>query len=1003
MFKHLNQEQGLSNSFITNIFQDTRGHMWFGTYDGLNKYDGYKLTVYKNKPGDNSSINSNWVFIINEDKRGNLWIGTRKGLNRFNYSNNTFDHYPLGKSDVPENSHIRCIYTDKRGNFWVSSNDNLYLFNYKTNKFNRVKASVKSAYTSPETIVKLFEDSKGNFLVLTDKSLNIFDYKTFTFHPFLFEKKKVLRGSGYHSIAEDRQGNLWIGSYKSGVLKLNISKNLYKVYNYEQTSSRSISGNNTCLLVDQQDKVWLGELNGGLDLYNPDTDTFYNYGHDAEDPTSLSSRSVSALYTDIQGNLWVGTLAGGVEMHSPEAKKFTYYKEGNTSRDLSYKDIRAVAEDNEGNIWVGTDGGGINLMNPTQRTFKVLKNNPDDSRTLSSNLVISLLKDRDGAIWAGTWTGGLNLYNPKTSTFTHFLQKKTKDANANNVTSIYDDKRRNLWISTYDGGLSLFDRKHKKFSKIDPIITNFKGENISCFGEDSTGNLWVSTNSGINKYDYHTGKFANYYIKKHNAIQLARVIFCDKKGRIWVGATGLYLFNPARKIFLDYSRNSVLKDYNITSILEDYKGNFWLSTTNGLLRFNPETMATKLFHTSEGIQGLEFRRAALKAKNGEFFLGGSNGLNSFFPANVKTNTYIPPVYITDFQIFNKKVVPGKNSFLKSDIEETKKITLTYKESVFSFEFAAINYILTENNQYAYKMEGFDKDWNHVGNVRTATYTNLDPGEYTFRVKASNNDGVWNEEGAAIRIIITPPYWATWWFRTMALFSLFASAIAFYHYRINEIKEQKRVLEFQVESRTAEVVHQSDQLKAQAKKLQSEQLKNQINPHFLFNTLNNAHVLTRKDPLKAAQVLIKLSDLLKYQLYDSAGNRVVLSADIQFIKDFLDLEKIRRDQFEYSVVHEGNLSNILIAPLLFIIFVENAVKHNMDAEKVSFVHLRFWIEDEHLCFNCTNSKPAKAQHTEVGGLGLANVKRRLELLYPEQHSLSVVNGADIFTVDLKIKV
>jgi sensor histidine kinase YesM len=361
------------------------------------------------------------------------------------------------------------------------------------------------------------------------------------------------------------------------------------------------------------------------------------------------------------------------------------------------------------------------------------------------------------------------------------------------------------------------------------------------------------------------------------------------------------------------------------------------------------------------------------------------------------------VYITDFQIFNKKVIPGPNSFLEVDIKETKEITLTYKQSVFSFEFAAINYILTENNQYAYKMEGFDEGWNYVGNVRSATYTNLDPGEYTFRVKAANNDEVWNQKGTSIKIIITPPYWATWWFRTLVIASIFTSAVAFYHYRINEIREQKRELEYQVESRTAEVVHQSDQLKVQAKKLQSEQLKNQINPHFLFNTLNNAHVLTRRDPLKAAQVLIKLSDLLKYQLYDSAGNRVVLTADIQFLKDFLDLEKIRRDQFDYSVAQEGNLSGLLVAPLLFIIFVENAVKHNIDAEGESFVHLRFGLEGDELCFSCINSKPERAAHSEVGGLGLLNVKRRLELLYPEQHSLFIVDGNDIFTVNLKIKL
>jgi ligand-binding sensor domain-containing protein/AraC-like DNA-binding protein len=785
-FKHLNKEQGLSDNVVGTIFQDTFGYMWFGTLNGLNRYDGYKITAFRNKADDSSSISNSKITTFNQDRKGNLWVGTHEGLNRFCYADNTFVRYTPGKNGIPDNRYITSIHTDKSGNLWCATDQGLYLYSYENDKFREVDNNTETR----SSIIRLFEDSNGHFLILRTTGLYTFNTKTFKSQPFLLKNKEVLKDSTYHSIAEDRQGNLWIGSFHCGVTKINISKNLFKVYLSQNNPSQGISYPNACLLVDHNDNLWLGEIAGGLHLYNRATDTFYNYRNDPEDPNSLAGTTVSALYSDVQGNLWVGTNAG-VEMYSHNLNTFNYYKAGKTNKNLSFKDIRAVAEDNNGNIIVGTDGGGLNIMNPADRTFKVLKNNPNNARSLSSNAVISLFKDRDGAIWVGTWGGGLNLYDPKTSTFSRFLQK---NADYNNITTIYEDRQRNLWTAAYNNGLWWFDRKSKIFNKIDSRKTNFKGTTKPAFAEDRAGNLLIGTDQALNIYNRNTGKFSSYSIKKDHTHQSISAVFCDTKGRIWVGSTGLYLFDPVKKDFTNYGNDSALKNAVVAAMLEDEKGNLWVSTNNGLYRFNPETRATKGFHNSEGIQGLEFRKeAALKAKNGEFYFGGSNGLNSFFSSHIKTNKYIPPVYITGFQIFDKTILPGQNSILKQNIQETKEITLSYKESLFSFEFSAINYILSENNQYAYKMEGFDKNWNYVGNKRTATYNQLDPGEYTFRVKASNNDGVWNEKGASIKIIITPPYWATWWFRTLATLSVLASAFAFYRYRISERQQQQKAM------------------------------------------------------------------------------------------------------------------------------------------------------------------------------------------------------------------
>ena len=806
-FKHLDKEQGLTSNSVSTIFQDNHGYMWLGTLDGLNRYDGYKIITYKNIPGDSSSIRNNMISCIFQDKKGFLWLGTNGGVMQFNYAENAFVRYSQRQNGVPERSYISCIFNDKKGNLWLMTELSVYLFNYKTNRFTEIKSkSTKGA------VIQFVEDSQGYILAIRDKGLDIFDTKTCAFRPYLVNNQEVFKDSTYNSITADKKGNIWVSSYSCGLSKFNTSTKVFKTY----TSRNSIENSSKCLLIDKNDDLWVGKVNGGLELYNPTKDNFYNYRNDSQDPTSLSGKSVSALYSDIQGNLWVSTDAG-VDMYSSQIQKFTFYTSGNTAKDLSYKDIRAVIEDNDGNILVGTDGGGLNILNKADKTFKVFKNDPSDSRTLSSNAVVNLFKDRDGAIWIGTWGGGLNLYNPKTSTFTRFMQK---DPKSNDITRIYEDKRRNFWVFSYYGGLSLFNKKLKTFTKVNYEKTNFQGENIGAIAEDSTGNLWMSTNKAINFYNYKTGKFSQFHIVHNDGEQPVKVLYCDKKGRMWAGTTGLYLFDPAKKIFNDYSKNSSLKEYSISSILADEKGNLWLGTNNGLLKFNPTTYETIVFHKSEGVQGLEFRNAALKASNGEFFFGGSSGLNSFFPSNVKINTYVPPVYISNFLVFNKPVLPGKDSFLKRDIFETKEITLSYKESVFSFEFTAINYILNENNEYAYKMEGFDKSWNYVANKRSATYTNLDPGEYVFRVKASNNDGIWNEKGTSIKIIITPPYWATWWFRTLVTISVLASAFAFYRYRINQMQAQKKELEYQVELRTAEVVQQSEELRTQAENLQS---------------------------------------------------------------------------------------------------------------------------------------------------------------------------------------
>ncbi|MEO6454231.1 MAG: two-component regulator propeller domain-containing protein, partial [Ginsengibacter sp.] len=438
----------------------------------------------------------------------------------------------------------------------------------------------------------------------------------------------------------------------------------------------------------------------------------------------------------------------------------------------------------------------------TKNSFTHYKNNPYNITSIGSNEVEHILEDNEGNLWAGTWGGGLNLFNRTKGNFTRFINNPAdkNSISSNYIQKIFEDHDKNLWIATYYGGLNLFDRNTKKFFRItdDPLHkTKLSGNNIVSINEDKNNNIWIGTDDGgLNCYNTAEKKFYHYFNKEEKLPDL-RIIFSDSKGRLWIGQTGLYLFDPKRNNFFLYTDKAGLSTEFIKGIEEDKEGNFWIATSNGVTQFNPETFSFKKYNTADGLQGLEFEaNAYYKTKDGEFFFGGVNGFNRFYPENIKINRFKPPVYLTDFQIFNQKILPGtKGSPLQNDISESNKIILSYKQATFSFGFAALNYTASENNRYAYKLKGLNKDWNYVGNERKASYTNLDPGTYTFYVKAANNDGIWNEEGRSVTIIITPPFWNTWWFQLLAAMAVATAALALYKFKrkleLRKIEETKK--------------------------------------------------------------------------------------------------------------------------------------------------------------------------------------------------------------------
>jgi signal transduction histidine kinase/ligand-binding sensor domain-containing protein/DNA-binding response OmpR family regulator len=811
-FGHINNLQGLSNSTIEAIYQDSRGFIWFGTRDGLNRYDGYQITVFKNNPADAHSISDNYIRCLFEDAQHNLWVGTSNGLNKFNQYKNTFTQYKHVAADAQSiaNNTINCIYKDKKENLWIGTADGcLNLFKPANNSFDHFyydPAIVKNVVNYQ--IKYLYEDSKNTLWVGTEKGLKIFNRDNHTFSSAIHLNNDTDEiNYPVNSIQEDSLHNLWLGIENNGLMVLNFKNKTLKRYIHQRQDAGSLANDQVkCLLIDHKGIVLAGSINGGLDLFNPTTEKFKNYQNESENSSSLSQRTVSAIFEDNQHNLWVGTHRGGINLYMPQANKFRLLQNEPDINSLSYNDVRSFYEDKNQDIWIGTDGGGLNVYNPEKNKFVHYRYDPFNINSLGADAVLDVLVDEDDKAWISTWGGGLNCLDKKTGIFKHFTNKPTDKSSisSNYVQKSFKDSDGNFWITTYYGGLNLLDKATLKFSRFVDAPdkkTKLLGNNIVAINEDKNKNLWIGTDDGgLNCYNLRSKKFTHYFNNQEKLPDL-RVIFIDHKGRLWIGQAGLYLFNPKQNRFDIYTTKAGLGTEFIKGIEEDDSGNLWISGSNGLIKFNPATLQVIKYNAADGLQGQEFEaNSSLRAKNGDLYFGGVNGFNVFNPSTITANPFVPPVYLTGFQVFNKFMYPHTTgSPLSDDIGLTKTITLSYKQSTIALYFAALNYTASENNKYAYKLAGLDNNWYYT-NERKASYTNLEPGKYTFQVKAANNDGLWNNKGASLIIIVTPPFWATWWFRVLlALFILFSG------YQLLRFKKNLDVRK--IEENKREEIHQ----------------------------------------------------------------------------------------------------------------------------------------------------------------------------------------------------
>lgn len=841
-FKHIGLEEGLSQTNIICIYQDKEGFMWFGTRDGLNRYDGHKFKVYRNDVNDPSSITNNYIQRIIEDSKGNLWVGTiGGGLNLYNRSKDNFTNYQADKksSTSISSNYINCLKQDSYGILWVGTTEGLNSLDVKSGKFTHYfhqKNNTESI--SNDNISDLCEDKEGNFWVATfHGGLNLYDRKTNRFSSYKHSEvdKTTIASDNLWRVFEDSKHRLWICNRGEGLDLFDRKSKTFKHFKHDEANENSLCNNTVLSIIENNGALWIGTENGGLSIFNYDLGTFVNLKKDDIDNTSLNNNSIHSMYLDRDGDMWVGTYNGGINLYNKNENTFRHYKHTSSPTSLNNNFVLSLLEDSKGGIWVGTDGGGLNYFDRISGKFSSFVKNPKNLNSICGNYVLTLAAAPDGKIWIGTWGDGVSVYDPLKKSFKHFRHdaNNPNSLSGNNAYCIRFGKNNQVWIGTFNDGLNVYDQKTEKFTHFKKDLadlSSINSEYIYTIYKDRNSKMWLGTyDGGLNEYDEKTGTFKKY-IHSSNPKSLSNngvvSILEDRHGNIWAGTmAGLNLLDKKTGNFRTYSTKDGLAGESIFAILEDKQDNLWISTNKGISKFNPQTNTIKNYSTDQGLQADEFKQnSALLCKDGTMFFGGINGFNEFNPEKVKQVTRIPKVILTNFQIFNKNVPilneANGSSPLKQDISQTDQITLNSDQSVFSLEFAALDYAFQKKIQFAYKLEGFDKDWNYVGNLRTATYTNLDPGTYTFLVKATNTD-VWGDTANSIKITITPPLWATWWFRAIALLLIIGGVFFAVNYRIKAIERQKKELEGQVALRTEEVVYKSQELEDQAEKLQEQ--------------------------------------------------------------------------------------------------------------------------------------------------------------------------------------
>lgn len=896
-FEHLNRNQGLPTNTVTAIVQDKYGMLWFGSQNGLVRFDGYDYKLYVQDPKDTNSVENNFIDYLGLTKDGDLMIG-HKGYGFSIYTLETgvfqrFGHDPRNPNSL-RNDQVIAMHSDPKGIIWIGTNMGLERFDPKSGLFEHY--DIKEGNSSRKAAVSsIVQEPDGQLLLyVSGNKIARFNPKSrsYSFLPITIALNIHLRINRGGVLCLDRKGYLWIGTEFEGLIRYHEKTG--EIVKYDTQNSQLKSNVIMQIVEDSEGTVWVATDGGGLMEFGSNSEKPIIHRFDPKDPTSLSSNAVYSVCQTKEGHLWIAAFSAGLNILKKNKKRFELYNDkGLVGKSLNNKSVLSFAEAENGQIWVGTDGGGLNLFDPLKKTFTYYTK---ENSSICSNVIKTLVNDNDGNLWVGTYASGLCVANFQKKYFKHFLPSdftNGKSISRFNVWSLSKAKNGNLWIGELDGGLDYYNFEEGKFKNYYHLIPELKKlvtPNFMTVFNDKDDNLWVGTQTeGAYKISGMGNKTTSFRHRPNDPKSIVsdyiQVITQDSEGRIWIGTKqgGLSMLpNPNAVEFVNFNLNNGLPGNTVFSVVEDRKKDIWITTDKGLCKYEPKTGVFRTFDESDGLQSLEFKIGAVyKEASGHICLGGPEGFNRFHPDSIVYNVHAPEVYISGIKLFNKPIEPRQSYndkvYFTKPIHLLDTLLLSYSDYVLSIDFTGIDYTCPEKNKFAYMLEGFEKDWNTVdANRRSANYTNLAPGQYVFHVKAANNDGVWNEKGRSLIIIVSPPWWQTWWFRILATIAILSALVGFYKWRVRQISARNILLQKAVQERTAELREANEHLSNSNEeiRLSNEQLEKQNSEILKMNEqilLQKKEILEQKDELELKNNQLNQINATKDKLISIIGH------------------------------------------------------------------------------------------------------------------------------------
>lgn len=899
-FERISSQKWLYQRNITCVTQDSQGYLWFGTNNGLYRFDGYTIKEFKHDAHNTNTISHNNVNCIYADKSGIIWVGTWGGLTRLDPESGAFTRYKYDPRVIKSlsNNDVRAIDEDLSGNLWVGTfGGGLNRFNRLTGEFTVFQFNSQSAGSiSSNYINTLMRDRKGDLWVGTRRGINKLEPETsrFTSYQSMSDENEEQASANVSCIFEDVNGAIWFGTYGGGLLQLDRRNGKLLSYMHNPKSSASISNNAINSIVSEDERrIWIGTPEG-INILDISTGNLELVQNNPDYPGSLQNNDVRLLFRDRANVIWVIT-AEGVSIYSKLSGRFRKFQRNpNEEKSLSSNIVNAFIEDADSNIWIGTREG-LNLFNRKTLEFETIILEPKVNGVAVSSEVKSLLIDSKERLWVGT-TNSLNLFDKKSKKVDVFRYDPVNPNNLNNeIHTIIETRNGEIWCGIRRG-LVKFDPKTGYFDlhRPDPLVSDNQISNsVYSILEDRFGNFWIGTlGGGLSEFNRETKTFKRFRNNPNDSLSLSHnsviSLHEDQFGFFWVGTYGGGLNRMDRKSgkFINYTARNGLPDDIIYSILEDLNGNLWMSTNTGLVKFDTKNKTFRNYDVLDGLQSNEFTiGAALECKNGEMLFGGISGFNMFYPDSIQENNYIPPTVITKFKVLDKEVIPGDGP-----------VKLAYNQNYVTFEFSSLSYALADKNQFAYKLAGFDEDWIFSSNRRFVSYSNLGPGEYTFLVKSSNSDGLWNENSTSLTIIIERPFWKTWWFILICSLVVVSTLYLGIRLRVKSINSRNQLLEEKVKLRTSELEQATEEAQAakeaaeKASRSKSGFLANMS--HEIRTPLNGilgfTDLLIKNDPHE--------KDKKHLELIRSSGDTL-----LNLLSDILDLNKIEQGKLSIEKI------------------------------------------------------------------------------------------------------